>query len=120
MHVELSKDENKNCRLTVQNMCSDMSTLLESPTELLITTAMQITCSLSPTIIIFNNKGLCVILLESLHLERRQQEKLTVGRIYCRGRDAQKNEIKLSLASSSRHFVVLTCTQTRHRVAERG
>lgn len=80
-------------------------------------TTIQITCSLSAMIIIFKNEGLCVVLQGE---RREQEEKLTVGRIYCRGRDTQGSGIKLSLASSSRHFVVLTCTRTRHRVAERG
>lgn len=37
-----------------------------------------------------------------------------------RQRGTRGSGIKLSPASSSRHFVVLTCTRTRHRVAERG
>lgn len=42
------------------------------------------------------------------------------GKNLLRRGDTPRGEIKLSPASSSRHFVVLTCTQTRHRVAERG
>ncbi len=113
--------------MTLQNMCSTTVYLqyLESQITLAalrrMGTAIQITCSLSPVIIIFKNRGQCVVLQESFHLGKRQQEeKLTVERIYCRGSDTQGSGIKLSLASSSRHFVVLTCTRTRHRVAERG
>lgn len=84
-------------------------------------TAIQITCSLPPVIIIFKNEGLRAVLQEHFRLRKRQQEKkLTVARIYCRGSDTQGIGIKLSLASSSRHFVVLTCTPSRRRVAERG
>lgn len=83
----------------------------------MMATAIQITTE----IIIFKNKR-AVCVQEGFHMgsRRQQEEKLTVERIYRRRQDTQGSGIKLSLASSSRHFVALTCTPTRHRVAERG
>lgn len=90
---------------------------------MLMATAIQITCSLPPVIIIFKNKGSVCGFAEMFS---SREETAGGGETDCgknllqKQRYTQGSGIKLSLASSSRHFVVLTCTRTRRRVAERG